>query len=146
MSTSSANMKLFLIIISTVVALICLVSFADDAEPPEKITLPVLKKSVLCEKVLRSSVPVNEGVVFSADIGRVICFTDFDPVYEETYIYHKYYFRDKLSNTFRRLVKPPRWATSSSIYLRESDKGPWRLDVTDADGNVLSSIRFSITD
>ncbi len=142
----SRNIKLSLIIISAVIGLVSLGCFAEDPPPSEEKPLPVLKKAVLCEKVVKSMIPVNEGVVFSADIGKVTCFTDFDPVNKETYIYHKFYFRDKLSNTFRRLVKPPRWATSSSIYLRESDKGPWRLDVTDAEGNILSRIRFSITD
>ena len=120
--------------------------FADDNTPPAKVPPPVLKKAVLCEKVINSTKPVNVSVVFSSSIGRLICFTYFDPVYEETLIYHKYYFNDKLSSKFALKLMPPRYATQSSIQLRESDKGPWRVEITDADGNILDTIRFSITD
>jgi len=136
--------KLFLCI-AVALALINISYFADDTSPQQKIP-PVLKKAVLCEKVLNTNTPINEGVVFSSNLGRLICFTDFDPVYEETFIYHNFYFKDKLISSFRLTLKPPRWAAKSSIQLRESDKGPWRVEITGAEGNIFSTIRFSITD
>ena len=136
--------KLILFIAATV-AFYNLCSFADDNSTQQRMP-PVLKKAVLCERVINSNTPVNEGVVFSSNLGRLICFTDFDPVYEPTVIYHKFYFRDKLSSKFPFTLKPPRWAAQSTIQLRESDKGPWRVEITDADGNIINTIRFSITD
>ncbi|MBN2417820.1 MAG: DUF2914 domain-containing protein [Deltaproteobacteria bacterium] len=127
-------------------ALVSIYCFAEDT-PAQKLPPPVLKKAVLCEKVINSIKPVNEGVVFSSSLGRLICFTYFDPVYEETIIYHKFYFKDKLSSKkFPLVIKPPGYATQSIIQLRESDKGPWRVEITDAEDNILSTIRFSITD
>lgn len=106
---------------------------------------PVLKQAGLFEDI-KDSVPINQGLVFSSSLGKVICFTDFDPVPEKTFIYHKYYFRDKLSSRTKFTLYPPRWATVSEIQLRETDKGPWRVEITDEAGNVLHVIRFSITD
>ena len=153
------SVKWLVIAVAAVALLQCVLCFADDntapakttpppakASPPAKVPPPVLKKAVLCEKVLNSTKPVNESVVFSSSIGRVDCFTYFDPVYEDTLIYHKYYFNDKLSSKFALKLSPPRYATQSNIQLRESDKGPWRVEITDADGKILATIRFSITD
>ena len=142
------HVKLKKVILSFVSALFLMqiLAFADDAVPQQKMPPPVLKKAVLCEKVLNSNTPVNEGVVFSSKLGKIICFTEFDPVYDETVIYHRFYFKDKLSSKFPFTIKPPRWAAQSTIYLRESDKGPWRVEITDAEGKILSNIRFSITD
>jgi hypothetical protein len=46
----------------------------------------------------------------------------------------------------RLILKPPRWASVSSIKLREADKGPWRVEIRDAEGRLLATLRFSITD
>lgn len=121
-----------------------------DENPPEDVGVeprpPVLTKAVLCEDIRGSKTPINEAVVFSSDLGEIFCFTNFEPVYEETVIIHRYYFKDKFSSRKRLKLYPPGWAASSSIQPRETDKGPWRVDITDADGKVLYSIRFSITD
>ena len=109
---------------------------------PEK---PVLVQAAMCEEIEGYS-PVNPAIVFSIEIGKVSCFTSFDPVPEEMYIYQKWYHRDKLSTKQKLRLKPPRWSTFSSIQLRVADKGPWRVEITDHEGNVLNVLRFSITD
>jgi hypothetical protein len=121
-----------------------------DENPPAIVNVesrpPVLTKAVLCEGIKGSKTPINESVVFSAELGELYCFTNFGPVYEETVIIHRYYFKDKLTWRKRLKLYPPGWAASSSIQPRETDKGPWRVDITDAEGKILHSIRFSITD
>jgi Protein of unknown function (DUF2914) len=87
----------------------------------------------------------NPAVVFSMKIGKVSCYTSFDPVPEKTFIYHKWFHRDELSTTKRLTLQPPRWGTYSSIQLRETDKGPWRVEISDQNGNLLRILRFSIT-
>lgn len=106
---------------------------------------PVLKEAVMCED-LKGSVPYNPGIVFSSTLGRIVCYTDFDPVPEKTFIYHKYYLKDKLSSKIKLTLNPPRWATFSRIQLRETDRGPWRVEITDENDNIFHVIRFSITD
>ena len=106
---------------------------------------PVLDKAVMCEEI-KDFTPKNQGVVFSIKIGKVSCFTSFDPVPEETVIYHKWFHKDKPSTIKRLTLQPPRWATYSSIQLRETDKGPWRVEIIDQKENILHTVRFTITD
>jgi len=109
---------------------------------PEKLTLV---HAAMCEGIKGNS-PLNPGIVFSTEIGKVSCFASFDHVPEKMYIYQKWFHRDKPSTKQRLLLKPPRWATFSSIQLREADKGPWRVEITDNEGNILQVLRFSIVD
>jgi hypothetical protein len=104
-----------------------------------------LAGATMCEVVVQGK-PVNEAVVFSTDRERVCCFTTFDPVPEETLVYHLWVHRDTLVARIKLTLKPPRWSTYSSIHLREADKGPWRVEIVDQQDRILETIRFSITD
>lgn len=104
-----------------------------------------LARAVMCETVKGYS-PINAAVVFSIELGRVSCFTAFDPVHEKTTIQHKWYRRGNLVTVKRLTINPPRWSSLSSIQLRDADKGPWRVDITDEQGSVIHTLRFSITD
>ena len=104
-----------------------------------------LRQAVMCEEI-KDLVPYNAGVVFPSNLGRILCFTEFDPVLEKTVIYHNYYFMDKLSAKKKLTLNPPRWATFSYIEPRETDKGPWRVEIVDNEDNILLILRFNITD
>lgn len=104
-----------------------------------------LIQAVMCEGIEGHS-PVNPAIVFSIENGKVTCFTSFDAVSEEMPIYQKWYRKEKLTTTQKLFLKPPRWSTFSSIQLREADKGPWRVEIIDREGNVLRILRFSIVD
>ncbi len=106
---------------------------------------PVITSAVMCEDV-QDRQPVNEGVVFSIGIGRICCYTLFDVVTEKTYITHNWYNRDNLSTKIKLPLHPPRWTTYSAIQLRETDKGPWRVEITDSEGRILQVLRFSVTE
>jgi len=106
---------------------------------------PTLKRAILCEE-LTGCVPKNKTVIFSVSDGKVICLTDFDPVPEYTTVLHKWYRRDSLVTSIKLALEPPRWSTFSSIELRSADQGPWRVDVVDEAGNLLTTLRFSVTD
>jgi hypothetical protein len=113
---------------------------SDDVQ--KKLTID---RVIMCEEI-KDFTPQNPAVVFSIKIGKVSCFTSFDPVPEKTFIYHKWFHRDDLSTTKRLTLQPPRWGTYSTIQLRETDKGPWRVEISDQNGNILRILRFSITD
>lgn len=106
---------------------------------------PTLVQALACED-LKDGVPHNQAVVFPVSAGKVICYTVFSPVPRKTVIYHTWYRRDELNSRIRLVLQPPRWASYSTIQLREIDKGPWRVEITDSEGQVLSALRFSITD
>lgn len=104
-----------------------------------------LAKAVMCEEIQDYS-PRNQATIFSVAIGKVLCFTSFDPVPAKTSVYHKWFYRDRLSTIIRLSLQSPRRAVFSSIQLREADKGPWRVEIADEKGNVFRVLRFSITD
>lgn len=104
-----------------------------------------LRRAVICEGI-KDYAPTNPAIVFPVSIGRVFCFSYLDPVPEKTAIYHSWYYRDELITKQKLSLRPPRWATYSSIQLREYDKGPWRVTITDQANDTLDVLRFSITD
>ena len=134
--------------------LLCLDVFPSSQAHPQDnqnpLPTPVYKKltlvdATMCEGI-KEYIPQNQAIVFSVTIGKVSCFTSFDPVPEKTFIYHDWFYRDKLSTRIKLSLQPPCWSTFSSIQLREADKGPWRVEVIDQEGNIFSILRFSVTD
>jgi hypothetical protein len=107
--------------------------------------VPKLVDAIMCEGI-RDLAPVNKAVVFSIASGKVSCFSSFDPVPRQTFIYHRWYYRDELSTKKKLFLKPPSWSTYSSIQLREADKGPWRVEITNEKGQLFRTLRFSVTD
>ena len=113
-----------------------------NAEGAQKL---VLKQALMCERV-ENLTPVDPGIVFSVSSGQVCCYTSFDPVPQHTVIYHRWFRRDELSTQTRLRLYPAKWSTYSVIQLRETDKGPWRVEIIDQNGRLFDVLRFSITD
>lgn len=133
-------------------ALFCLaggIALEADAQParpaPSGSTRLTLAQAVVCEEI-RDGNPANSAIAFPVSTAKIFCFTLFEAVAEDTFVFHQWYFRDRPSSRIRLSVKAPRWSTFSSIQLREADRGPWRVEVQDASGRVLKTLRFSITD
>ncbi|MCA1792524.1 MAG: DUF2914 domain-containing protein [Desulfobacteraceae bacterium] len=106
---------------------------------------PVLVQAVMCEAI-ENFKPVNQAVVFSISLGRVYCFTAFDPVLEQTDIYHRWFRQDRLISNAKLVLTPPKWSSFSSVQLRSADKGPWRVEIVDSQGMLMKTLRFSISD
>lgn len=104
-----------------------------------------LFQAVMCEEIF-SSAPRNPTIVFSVQQKKAFCYSAFSQVPQKTVIYHNWYHRDVPSAKIRLALKPPRWSTYSSIQLRETDIGPWRVEITDKTGNVITILRFSVTE
>jgi hypothetical protein len=119
----------------------------EEAPTPSAASFPPAKlsRAVMCEDI-QNYAPVNPAVVFPITIGKISCLSTFDPVAEKTFVYHDWYCRDKLCKKVKLDLKTPRWSTYSSIQLREEDKGPWHVIITDPDGKIYRILRFSITD
>ena len=105
----------------------------------------VLVEALMCEDI-QGQAPKNTTTVFSIELRKAICFTSFDPVPSQTVIYHHWFHRDQPSARIKLSLKPPRWSTYSSIQLRAEDYGPWRVEIIDAQGQILQILRFSITE
>jgi hypothetical protein len=104
-----------------------------------------LSSATVCE-VKSGGKPKYDAVVFSSSVKKIYCYTLFNDVENEGFIYHAWFFRDKLISKVKLKVKPPIWATFSRIYIRESDIGPWRVDILDETGKIIDVIRFSVVE
>ena len=104
-----------------------------------------LVEAVMCEEI-KNGVPQDPTTVFSIERRTAVCFTEFDPVPQQAVIYHHWFHRDTPSARIKLTLKPPRWSSYSSIQLRVEDIGPWRVEITDAQGNIFHVLRFSVTE
>lgn len=102
--------------------------------------------SATVSETVKNQIPYNSAIAFSISLDKLYCFTDFVSVPEKTIIYHNWYRRDKKRAGVKLLLKPARWATFSHLKFRKDDKGPWRVEVTDQQGNILRILQFSIID
>jgi hypothetical protein len=153
MDVHARSMVVFLVL-AWAFSLSCTNGYCQKASAPDEQAAPLpaadepklkLIKAVMGEKV-ENLVPVKSAIAFSVGIGQVYCYTSFDPVPQPTVIYHRWFHREDLSTQTRLRLYPPKWATYSVIQLRETDKGPWRVEITDHNGRILDVLRFSITD
>lgn len=117
----------------------------DKPSPPTGERQLILGEATVSE-IVKNGIPFNSATVFSITLGRVYCFTDFVEVGEKTIIYHNWFYRDEKRASVKLALRPPRWATFSSVTLRDSDKGPWQVEVTTENGKVLKILRFSVID
>jgi hypothetical protein len=105
----------------------------------------LLVQALMCEDI-QAQTPQNATTIFSIEHRKAICFTSFNPVPKKTVIYHHWFHRDRPSAKIKLTLKPPRWSTYSSFQLRAEDLGPWRVEITDSQGQILQVLRFSITE
>ena len=104
-----------------------------------------LTAAYMCEQVSDAG-PENRAVVFSAADGKVFCFCFFESVPENSTVFHVWYHADRLVTRHKLTLKPPSWKIYSTMQLRDSDKGPWRVEIIGADNKQLDVVRFSVTD
>ena len=104
-----------------------------------------LAAAYMCEQITDAG-PENRAVVFSASEGKIFCFCYFATVPEKITIYHAWYHSDHLVARRKLNPEPPGWKGYSTMQLRETDKGPWRVEILGADGRRFDTVRFSVTD
>lgn len=126
-------------------ALVLYFQSANAQQGAEKRSGVRLVRAAMCEGI-QDYAPKNVAVAFSIDVGKISCYTSFEGLPDTTYTIHKWYRRDDLVTSKRLTLKPPRWATYSSIQLREADKGAWRVEIFNAEDELIETLRFSVTD
>ncbi|MBF0229731.1 MAG: DUF2914 domain-containing protein [Desulfamplus sp.] len=122
-----------------------LIGDASSSKVQTTSTVLVLTKAVMCEYI-KDFGPAEPAIVFSVSLGKIFCFTAFENISQNAFVYHKWYHRDRFVATNRFLVKSPQWSTFSTMQLRMADKGPWRVEITDENDNLLETLRFSVVD
>lgn len=115
--------------------------------PLAKNTVPRahLIMATMCEGI-RDNSPYNQAIIFSKTLNEVLCFTTFDSIPKTTYIYHKWFYKDVLNRAIKLTINPPRWSTYSRMHVRDGDEGPWHVEISDDQENIIRILRFSIVD
>ncbi|MDT8274073.1 MAG: DUF2914 domain-containing protein [Desulfomonilia bacterium] len=88
--------------------------------------------------------PVGESTSFPSNVGRLYCFTAIKGAVDPTEIIHVWYHGDQEAARVPLAVKSSLWRTYSSKEIRPTDTGPWKVLITDAQGNKLEIFHFLV--
>lgn len=113
------------------------------------LSLPVSALALeVAEGVITSQVsdrkPVDSLTSYSADIGKLYCFTHIVGAESDSKVTHVWYRGDEEMARVDLAVRSDNWRTWSSKTLLPEWTGDWRVDVLDADGTVLRTIAFTL--
>ena len=89
--------------------------------------------------------PVDAGTSFSVATDRLYCFSKIVNITEATEIVHVWYFGETERARVSLGIKPPAWRTYSSKIIQTHEIGPWRVEILDASGNLLETLKFEVT-
>jgi hypothetical protein len=89
--------------------------------------------------------PVAPGRRFAAEVGKLYCLTRIGSIPRPTRIVHIWYLDGQERMRATLPVKPPSWRTYSWKRISAGDVGNWRVEVTDAAGNVMQAVFFEVT-
>ena len=124
---------------------------------PAKETLPVqtnkykdfhsivVLDSKMCQKV-KNNQPINPGSQFPLDIGKVFCHSLLNNNSgKHSDIYHIWYLNGDLKAKVRIRVRSGQEIPAiSHREFGNSDKGRWRIEITDGDKKILDTIIFEL--
>ena len=84
--------------------------------------------------------------VFSADVGEVYCFTKITGAETPVTVSHVWYYGDEEKARLEHDVKAKSWRTWSSKHITGAMKGNWKVEITDTQGAVIETLRFTVNE
>ncbi len=130
-------LKKYFIILIIIILVIVSVGFAQETEKN------IVKEIKICKSIVDREV-VGVDSVFTADVGKVYCFTKIIDGISASTISHVWYYNDLEMAKVNLNVKSSSFRTWSSKKIYKKWVGDWRVDVVTSDGNVVKSIKFRI--
>ena len=105
----------------------------------------VVLDSKVCRKV-KNNQPLDPGRRFSTELGRVYCHSLLDNnTGKHNDIYHIWYMNGELKAKVRIRVRDGQEIPAvSHREVVESDKGTWKVEITDSDKKILDTIIFEL--
>ena len=88
--------------------------------------------------------PVGADTSFTADVGRVFCFTKISGAAADCSVTHVWYHEENEMARQKLSVRADAWRTWSSKAIVNTWTGAWRVDVLSVSGTVLESKAFMI--
>ncbi|UCE83670.1 MAG: DUF2914 domain-containing protein [Deltaproteobacteria bacterium] len=114
---------------------------AGEMMEPAQLSVSV---AAICQNVVDRE-PVDAGISFAATVGKLYCFTKIIGAESPTQIAHVWYFDGNERARVDLAINAASWRTFSSKIIQPHELGAWRVDVMDAEGNVLKTLEFEVT-
>jgi len=127
------------------IILICafsLIGLAQEATQPAAPSIKVDEMAV-CTSV-EDRQPVGTDTSFVKTIGQLYCFVKITGESDSTSIFQTWIYNDKEMAKVELSVKGKTWRTWSSKRIVEDWVGNWKVEVSDAPGNILMTKEFVI--
>jgi hypothetical protein len=90
--------------------------------------------------------PVDVIQTYPATVERLFCFTRVTGAAADTTIVHVWSLRGKETSRIELPVRSSDWRTWSSKTIYPGSAGDWKVDILDAEGALLKSVSFTLTD
>jgi len=105
----------------------------------------VVTDTKICKQVKNNS-PLYTGTRFSTEIGRIHCYSSINNNSgKSNTIYHVWYMNGDLIAKVRiRVAKGDDVSSFSHRDINSSDKGTWKVEITDSDKKILDTIIFEL--
>ena len=123
-----------------IISLCLLIPFSSNAQAG---ALSV-ESAAICTGVANREA-VDAGTSFAVSIGRLYCFSKIADIQESTDIVHVWYYGETERARISLVVNPPAWRTHSSKIIQAHEIGAWRVEILDASGNLLETLKFETT-
>ena len=124
-----------------IVALCLLIPFASHAQQAAALSV---EGASICTGVADREA-VDAGTSFAVTVGRLYCFSKIAGIQESTEIVHVWYYGETERARVSLGVNPPAWRTHSSKIIQAHEIGSWRVEILDASGNLLETLKFETT-
>jgi hypothetical protein len=103
-----------------------------------------VETAAICRDIVDRA-PVDQGTSFSVSVGKLYCFTKIVGAETPTEVTHVWYFGAEERARITLSIGGSSWRTYSSKVLQQHEIGAWRVEVLDADGNILETANFTVT-
>ena len=124
-----------------VISLCLLIPFASHAQQAAAL---IVEDASICTGVANRDA-VDAGTSFAVSVGRLYCFSKLADIQESTDIVHVWYYGETERARISLGVNPPAWRTYSSKIIQAHEIGAWRVEILDASGNLLETLKFETT-
>ena len=105
-------------------------------------------KPKVAEIFLGSGVENREAIgvdtIFSADAGKIYCWTKITGATTETQISHNWYYQDEEVIKIEMPVKSSSYRCWSIKTIYPEMTGSWKVEIEDAEGEIIGAISFVV--
>jgi hypothetical protein len=90
--------------------------------------------------------PIDVGVKFNKNVGKLFCFTEVSTDKYPTNIVHLWLYNNKIMAEVPLSVNSNKWRTFSSKTILPNWVGKWKVEIYTSDNKLIDEIAFEIVD